>query len=393
MNTTRPDATGLPRDFYGLPGLVRCLVELLVIFGLSSFLLSCGSPSDLRLYLAASLRAGDDLPGALDTCLVIRAPDTRGQCFVDLLRETGSAGSTGVLCAATERECPRLSQGLWKWECYFIGAEDCMEAGKVKKAAQLCAMAGGLKNDCAQHLWQGEVRRLIHDAGSAGFSERLPRAQALYSQWDDLLGETSDLSDRFWLRFFQNGFEPEPSLRIEACDSLPGSFPKRCREAAARLYEARLRDVVVTPGGRQLLCGLDELKVEYLTGLLDGMGKDLSAQAAAWREAGRAGRTPPGAGDDSPVTGDEPSLGPSRPPGHMGSPARQDGLKFGLRSPFKLRASPDPVLDIVLQEQYRWVCLLDRRDPSPPILIPGSPGDQPEIGQQKQSPTTSGRLP
>ena len=201
-----------------------------------AFLTGCGGGSvaeDAARYAAV---LGDEAAApadALAACRKISDEALAGDCGLAVAQR--AARDPGADPAAW---CGSVAGDLWRSECYFQAAEAMRRRRDEERAAELCARAGPFLDDCAQHLWQTEVHQLAPREG--GFGDALPAAQAVYDRWAPRLADTSDLSDRFWRRFYQNGFEGTPSLDPARCDGLPEDHAARCLAAAVDLFDRDL---------------------------------------------------------------------------------------------------------------------------------------------------------
>jgi hypothetical protein len=171
----------------------------------------------------------------LAACGAVGDDVLRGDCALHVVMTEARrpSGQPGALCA-------RVPEGLWRAECWFVTAEHARKQQDVETAAAACVEAGPFAADCAQHLWQGEVHRLIHRAGSGAFAEKLPAARKIHARWSALFAGMDDLGafdQRFWAKFYQNGFEGQGSfVDLAACDVLEDGDAGRCVEAGVEMY-------------------------------------------------------------------------------------------------------------------------------------------------------------
>lgn len=184
---------------------------------------------------------------ALARCQRIRERSLRGDCSL-------VAASRAAQPVA---HCPQVPAGVWQEECWFIAAEAVNRLGEVGQAAELCQRAGRFRLDCAQHLWQTPVHRLIHSRGAAGFSAALPEATALHDAWAPVLAAQSDFEGRFWAKFFGNGFEGQGlPITTRWCAPLPATHHAACRGAAAAFLARELGPAVEHPDRLLAFCQL-----------------------------------------------------------------------------------------------------------------------------------------
>lgn len=172
------------------------------------------------------------------------------------------AGDCALLVVArselpAEEACPRVPKGIWRDECWFVAAEARRAAGQDGSAAQLCLRAGAFRDDCGQHLWQTAVHDLIHRRGPAGFAAQLPRAQQLHDRWARLLAEETDFSERFWARYFSNGFEGQGGVDLSWCVGLPEPQPARCRAAGLAYFARDLGPRLDQAGLGEAFCAME----------------------------------------------------------------------------------------------------------------------------------------
>lgn len=195
-------------------------------------LLACSStPVDgIREYTRL---VGLERPDEADfqACLKLDDPNLAGDCALALSQRIAAAEKSSL----SER-CDRVPEGVWRYECWFQSAELERRRGREAEAAEQCRSAGPFLNDCAQHLWQTRVHRLIHSNGKPpDFQGKLARATAIYDEWAPHLAEGTDLEDRFWNKYYQNGFEGAGHIDLAWCEGLPEEHRPRCESAAREL--------------------------------------------------------------------------------------------------------------------------------------------------------------
>lgn len=182
---------------------------------------------------AYSALLGLERPGPEDLrrCGELRDPDLAGDCALALSQRV----------AAQRKEppatwCEEVPEGVWRAECWFQAAEVERRRGREAEAAALCRASGPFLNDCAQHLWQTRVHRLIHSNGKRPeFAAKLERAGQIYAEWAPYLAEGTDIEERFWTKYYQNGFEGAGHIDLAWCGDLPEDQRARCLEAAREL--------------------------------------------------------------------------------------------------------------------------------------------------------------
>ena len=208
--------------------------------------LACEEPvSDAERYSTVLTQPAMPLNDALSRCARISRPDLRGDCA--LLAASRSPDPAAV--------CPDVPAGVWQEECFFVAAEAVNRAGDNRAAAALCGQAGRFQLDCAQHLWQTPVHQLIHSRGAAGFADALPQAELLYAAWSPVLAAQSDFEERFWAKFFGNGFEGQGGpISAAWCDPLPAQHQPACVAAAAAHLSRELGPAVEVPERLMIFC-------------------------------------------------------------------------------------------------------------------------------------------
>ncbi|MCK6506340.1 hypothetical protein L6R53_23700 [Myxococcota bacterium] len=215
---------------------------LLLPLGSLLFGAACAPPSsgqgDQARYLEVVSDAGMSAAPALARCAEIEDAALRGDCAVVVAgrRAADEAPPPEEICAVAP-------EGVWRDECHFAAAEGLRRAGRRAEAAARCRAAGTFANDCGQHLWQSEVRAIAAPARGPRpppFAEALPRAQSVYDRWAPHLEAGTDMAERFWRRFYQNGFEKRGLLDLGECAALPEDHRERCRGAALQLMRTRL---------------------------------------------------------------------------------------------------------------------------------------------------------
>jgi hypothetical protein len=194
---------------------------------------ACREPTDRERYLAVLGGDPAESGAAFAACAEIAGPELRGDCQLAVVQRLHGEDLSSW--------CVGFVPGRWQDECWFIEAERRGAAGQVAPAARACERAGAFRSDCAQHLWQGSVHALIFSRGPGAFAEVLPRAEALHRRWSGPLAWDDGFGERFWARFFQNGFEGAgPRVMLGACDGLLGAHAERCVAAGVELFAREL---------------------------------------------------------------------------------------------------------------------------------------------------------
>lgn len=206
---------------------------------------------DVDRYTDALALADSDPEAAMSVCRQILDEQLGPECAqVVALRAPKSFGGAG-------RWCPEVPEGIWRDECWFMSAEASRKAGQTRYAAELCLKSGRFVDDCAQHLWQGEVHELIAGLGPQGFADRLPEAEALYQEWAPLLHANTDLSTRFWDKFFGNGFEAQGGVDLAWCEGL-AARGEACVAAGLAYLERDLGPKLSQARSTEAFCALED---------------------------------------------------------------------------------------------------------------------------------------
>jgi len=225
---------------------------LRLALGLALGLTACtGAPpeTDAARYQRVLGDATMSAEEALPICESLTSASARGDCGLVVAYRAASVDPEG---AAEGAICERVEAGTWRQECYFQTAEALARKGQREAAAALCLSAGPFRDDCGQHLWQTQVHTLLQGAGAAGFARAMPRAREIYAAWEPLLGEQTDFRDRFWRRFYHDGFSADPPpFTLAPCDALAAEDRARCEQHGLDLYLSRVRQIV----GRSLCMG------------------------------------------------------------------------------------------------------------------------------------------
>lgn len=225
--------------------------------------LGCGSSSseseagptaadDARRYAALVSDPDPDPAVSLPACAELGDSALRGDCALAIALRARARGT-----APLESLCPQVPQGAWQDECFFMLAEDEQRQKRPKRAAAACMKSGAFKHDCGQHLWQGELRKLVRGTRGRLLANRVESAQRVYARWEPLLPET-DISWRFWQRFFERSLEAEPGISLDFCAPLDPQMNLRCRYAAGHLYLRRLWDHLHHSDDRARFCAQDQ---------------------------------------------------------------------------------------------------------------------------------------
>jgi len=194
------------------------------------------SPRDDHAAYAALLHA-DELPVAerMEACLDLADRANRGDCALVTAESAPRRGGGPI-----EGWCREVPRGAWRHECWFQASEQARREHDLDRALALCQRSGPFRTDCRQHLWQGALHGTVPPQGPWGFAGGLEPAEVVLHRFAPLLDDDPDFEDRFWFRWFQEGFERAPGLDLAACDPLPGEMGTRCRAAGTDLYRTRL---------------------------------------------------------------------------------------------------------------------------------------------------------
>ena len=216
----------------------------------------CETPSplqDVERYRKILDAPGDDADAALSACGKIHDPDLAGDCGLFVAQRAAAVAKSPL-----EPYCDGVARGTWRAECFFLAAEEHRRAGRQQRAAELCVHAGPFIDDCVQHLWQTDVRRLIHAPRQVpDFAGKLNQAQEIYERWSTLLDRETRFGERFWLRYYQNGFESANGIDLAWCAELPELHRKRCEDAAAESLKADLPPRIDRVGEMKIFCDME----------------------------------------------------------------------------------------------------------------------------------------
>ena len=201
--------------------------------------------SDQALYLQLIESRVDSVAEGVTACSVISSSHLREDCQIHMLQVGAGRGGSGLQALCTEIEPGRVES-----ECWFLAAEVAKGKRQYREAAIFCEQSGAFASDCGQHLWQTALRRLAHRKGPPDFPGNVAQAQALYEQWEPLLGAFTDIERRFWPRFYSNGYEGGGGVDLTWCEGLDGEHRERCEVAGVEVY------------GRELAPRLDEHQID-----------------------------------------------------------------------------------------------------------------------------------
>jgi hypothetical protein len=206
--------------------------------------LACGEPDsgeeavspaeDMRHYRAALRDDGGTTAEQLDACLAIGGPTLQGDCAVAIVRRALEQRREDPALL-----CPRIPEGAWRWECWFLAAEHTVQQDR-DAAVGMCERAGHFRQDCLEHLWLGRLKELVHPVGPQGFARVLPEAERHYRLWSELLEASPEQSYLFWSQFYSLGLGPMRPMDLGVCEALPALHRERCLEAGEASFEVRL---------------------------------------------------------------------------------------------------------------------------------------------------------
>jgi hypothetical protein len=189
-----------------------------------------------------------DSQARLTACLALADPDLAGDCALAVARAEAPRGDAGV-----EALCERIPPGLWQAECYFELAEQLRSRDKARAVA-LCDRSEPFRDDCRQHLWQGELKQLVDRAGPEGFAAQLAQAEAMHDAWATLLGVDAQHSHRFWQHYYQAGLGGMIPLDLGVCEPLPALHRERCLEAGVASFEDNLEQAMRDLSNQDVIC-------------------------------------------------------------------------------------------------------------------------------------------
>jgi hypothetical protein len=172
-------------------------------------------------------RPGLALEEALAACGCLEDPELVSWCRLDL-REMH-----GVLA---EEHCGELPPGTARDECYFVLSERPGSEGPAE-AYRLCALAGDLAEDCALHLWQTEISRLLAGSEPGGAAAGLRELAAAHH------GSAStypQLGQRLTELFWEGWWARRSALDPEECRVFADEIDRRVCQGLLPAVIARL---------------------------------------------------------------------------------------------------------------------------------------------------------
>ncbi len=207
----------------------------------------------MERYEQALTEGPSSIEDKLAACRSLGDPDLAGDCAHAVVHRAvmRSDGDPAVLC-------PQVPPGLWRAECWFEAAETTARKDK-KRAIELCDLAEPFREDCRQHLWQGQLKRMVDRTGPRHFAQQLERAQALHDLWARLLHDDPEQSFRFWRRFYQAGLGGMVPLDLAVCDDLPDLHRERCIDAGSATWIGHLEQAILDPKKERIVCTSAEL--------------------------------------------------------------------------------------------------------------------------------------
>ncbi|MBN1336215.1 MAG: hypothetical protein JXB39_09665 [Deltaproteobacteria bacterium] len=197
--------------------------------------------TDRETYVALLRSSDTPIAERMDRCLELADPALRSDCALVTAEAAPRQGAGRI-----EAWCDRVPAGTWRDECWFQASEQARRAGDWMRALALCRETGPFSTDCRQHLWQLALHASVPPEGPAGFATHLETAREVFERFRPLLAEDPEFEERFWLRWFQEGFEQGLGLDVSACDPLPVRDAARCRLAATHVYRTRLDRSLLT---------------------------------------------------------------------------------------------------------------------------------------------------
>lgn len=189
----------------------------------------CSVESDAERYTAILKDRQSSAAHRFEGCGGIEDPALRGDCRIAVLQSVEEP---------LEPWCPQLPDGRYRDECWFLAAERRKRMNDLQRAAEDCLKAGRYLDDCGQHLWQSQLAAVARRPG-VGFPALRPEAERLFRHWDGLLGEHTDIGERFWVRFYEHGFTAD-GLQVDLARCEPEPDPARCVDAGVGVYARRL---------------------------------------------------------------------------------------------------------------------------------------------------------
>ncbi len=221
--------------------------------------------SDAVIYAQLVALDAPDPARDLPRCRALSHADSVGDCELVIARN--AATSAGV---SPTTWCNEISSEAWRDECWFLGAEDLLRSNQLQPAATACLTAGRFRDECAQHLWQRELRNVAGRPGQVDVVGSVPRATKVYQKWSAKLGAETDLEVRLWRRYYELGFERSAQLDAGMCAALEPVDRARCEQSIAWLLARRLMDRSHRPEDHRRLCAAPAT-VEGLDAVLPGL--------------------------------------------------------------------------------------------------------------------------
>lgn len=224
---------------------------------LGGLLAACSRPdplAELGRYSALLASPGEDADAAFELCDDLSDDQLRGDCGLAMAQHFARKDGRELTSW-----CGRVSRGVWRDECVFIAAEEARRAGRQDEAGRLCLESGSFVDDCVQHLWQNELRFVIHVQHQApDFAGRLAKAEGVYARWSSVLDREDRWRERYWLRYYQMGFESARHIDLAWCDPLTPEHKARCVEAARQSVYAELPPRVSGMRGIPTFCAMEQ---------------------------------------------------------------------------------------------------------------------------------------
>lgn len=198
-------------------------------------------------------------------CRSLQEITLAGDCALSVV--TGLAKQEGT---SIHERCAEVPDGVWREECFFVGAERARSKGNLPLAIQLCEKSGQFASDCAFHLWQRAMRTLAKRIMLQTLAEQQPQMRAFHARWSERVGHFSGFDAIYWRKLFRAIWDGVYLVNPEICSQLDADVQEHCLFGARIHLDHAIRASLREPEWSELFCAGQAPKVSALMALPGG---------------------------------------------------------------------------------------------------------------------------
>jgi hypothetical protein len=198
-------------------------------------------------------------------CQALQEQTLAGDCAFSVVMVLAKQEGTSI-----QSRCAEVPEGVWREECFFVGAERARSGGDLPLAVQLCEKSGQFASDCAFHLWQRAMRTLAKRIMLETLAEQQPRMRSLHARWSELVGHFSEFDSIYWRKLFRAIWDGVYLVNPEICDQLDPDMQGHCLFGARIHLDHAIRASLREPEWSEQFCAGSAPRVSALMALPGG---------------------------------------------------------------------------------------------------------------------------